>query len=329
MFENTHLLVVDDDPSRRMLTARLLERENPKRVGQVESVAQLLLYLAGSLQEGQPVDLILMDVMMPEVDGIEGCRQVQDIPVCQDIPILMLTSLDDVASLEAAFEAGAMDYVVKTRHPMEMITRVRSALRLKREMDKRKAREQELLELTQQLMQEQKSQQRTSYHDPAVGSLFSQEAFPRILKTSWDQAYSTRSALGLILIRIDHFDSYLLHYGREPADVLLNVIADLLPENTRHHFNIRFEDNIFAVLITDSHPDSLQQQAEQVLEAVRMLKLPHAARQDEGEYVTLSMGCTVQSPQEQPQHTLFLKLARQAVLKANQEGGNRIVCQHG
>jgi sigma-B regulation protein RsbU (phosphoserine phosphatase) len=92
----------------------------------------------------EPVDLILMDVVMPEMNGVEACRRIKELPPARDVPIIMVTSVGDMKTLQSAFEAGAVDYVMKPIEPIELMARIRSALRLKAEMDARKKREEEL-----------------------------------------------------------------------------------------------------------------------------------------------------------------------------------------
>ena len=92
----------------------------------------------------QPRDLILMDVMMPEMDGVEACRRIKSNESLRDISIIMVTSVDDLAVLESAFEAGAADYINKPIQPIELMARLRSILRLKEEMQARKKHEREL-----------------------------------------------------------------------------------------------------------------------------------------------------------------------------------------
>ena len=93
------------------------------------------------------VDLILMDISMPEIDGIMACQQIHAADHLADIPILMVTASTEAEDLELAFAAGALDYITKPLNKIELLARVRSALLLKHEIDRRKAAERELAEL--------------------------------------------------------------------------------------------------------------------------------------------------------------------------------------
>ena len=101
----------------------------------------------------EAIDLILMDIMLPGVDGLEACRRIKAAEWLHDIPIIVITVKTDEQSLLAAFAAGAMDYIRKPVNPTELVARVSSALALKEERNIRMAREQELLMRTQELEQ--------------------------------------------------------------------------------------------------------------------------------------------------------------------------------
>jgi response regulator RpfG family c-di-GMP phosphodiesterase len=85
-----------------------------------------------------------MDVLMPEQDGVEACREIKGRDHLRDIPIIMVTAKSDLSNLQAAFAAGAVDYITKPVNHVELLARVSSALTLKQEMDCRKTRELEL-----------------------------------------------------------------------------------------------------------------------------------------------------------------------------------------
>lgn len=147
------ILIVDDTASQRLLMSAILKSAGYTEVLSAQSPndAFRLLGMDGPGHAATRVDLVLMDVHMPDIDGIEACRRIKATDELHDIPIIMVTASTEPDDLQAAFDAGAIDYVNKPPNKAEMVARVRSALRLKREMDQRKAREQELVEVTGQL----------------------------------------------------------------------------------------------------------------------------------------------------------------------------------
>ena len=120
------ILIVDDDPSARQTVVALLENENYE-LELVEDGFQALQVL-GKMQP----DLILLDVMMPGMDGFEVCRRIRATPKFAEVPILILTALDDRQSLVQGIEAGADDFVRKPIDRRELVTRVRTITRLNR-----------------------------------------------------------------------------------------------------------------------------------------------------------------------------------------------------
>ena len=89
---------------------------------------------------------MLLDIVMPDIDGIEACARIRSDPRYADVPIIMVTSLGDMDSLANAFVAGATDYITKPVNRVELLARVRSALKLKAELDRRAGARAELLQ---------------------------------------------------------------------------------------------------------------------------------------------------------------------------------------
>ncbi|MEN9213690.1 MAG: adenylate/guanylate cyclase domain-containing protein [Gloeomargarita sp. DG02_4_bins_56] len=137
------ILIVDDSPAQRLSLVAILKAAGFQQIQGCDDAMA-----AFDLLNRQSVDLILMDVSMPHINGIEACRRIKNQPELHDIPIIMVTASVEVSDLEAAFEAGATDYIVKPPHQIELLARVRASLRLKYEMDQRKAKEAELRQLT-------------------------------------------------------------------------------------------------------------------------------------------------------------------------------------
>src|SRR5262245_20348718 len=143
------ILIVDDAATDRFALALMLRAAGYTDLLLAGSAAQALARLAP--RSPDDVELILTDLRMREVNGIAACAQIKAMPAWHDIPLIMVTGSDDVDDLRDAFAAGAIDYITKPANEVELLARVRSAVRLKHEMDRRKARERELKTVNRRL----------------------------------------------------------------------------------------------------------------------------------------------------------------------------------
>jgi CheY-like chemotaxis protein len=146
------ILVVDDSHESRRLLEVMLQRRRYEVVmaaSAQEAFQHLRLDVPGTSDSS--VDLVLMDIMMPGMNGIEACQRIKAVQRFHDLPVIMVTSKQEPQALEAAFAVGARDYIRKPIKRLELLSRVQSALLLKRESDARKACEQELVRWNQEL----------------------------------------------------------------------------------------------------------------------------------------------------------------------------------
>jgi phosphoserine phosphatase RsbU/P len=146
------ILIVDDSPDQHLLLRSILTKAGHDEILAADSAraAFATLNLDGP-QVSMNVDLILMDVLMPDIDGVTACRRIKQQARLRDIPIIMVTAQNDLNNLKEAFLAGAMDYINKPVNQVELLARVSSALTLKKEMDCRKKREAELCRSNEEL----------------------------------------------------------------------------------------------------------------------------------------------------------------------------------
>lgn len=140
------ILLVDDSPDARLLLHKILRGAGYRDTLSASSAHDAFKYLdlehAGA--GAKEIDLIMMDVRMPEIDGMEACRRIKAVEALRDIPIIMMTARSQPEALRAAFDAGATDYIKKPIEEVELLARVKATLKLKKEIDARKNWEQEL-----------------------------------------------------------------------------------------------------------------------------------------------------------------------------------------
>ena len=153
MHGSVSILVVDDSPETRGELQSILVDAGYQQIVLAESAHEAFqrLSLANASAPAEDIELVLMDIMMRDTDGVEACRRIKADRRYRDLPILMVTAIRAGAFLETAFAAGAVDYVTKPINRLELLTRLNSALKLKREMDRRKAREEELEQALQEI----------------------------------------------------------------------------------------------------------------------------------------------------------------------------------
>lgn len=137
------IVIVDDNATNLLIIEKILQKAGYTDLVMVSSAKELyhVLDMDAPSKAEVPVDLILMDMMMPEIDGVEACRTVQADERLKDIPIIFVTAVGDSNKLAEALDAGAIDYVMKPINKVELLARIRSTLRLKYEKDWHKERD--------------------------------------------------------------------------------------------------------------------------------------------------------------------------------------------
>ena len=266
--EKPKVLIVDDERLNLNLLNELLKSEYEVSVATNGEQA-----LKG-VQACKP-DIILLDIIMPDINGYEICRILKDDIATQDIPIIFITAKNYAIEETLGFELGAVDFISKPFNNSVVKARLRTHMRLKKKTD--------LLERLVSL--------------DGLTEIPNRRAFDETREREWARCYRTKSSISLIMIDVDHFKQYNDSYGHSSGDDVLIKVAKALSSCVRRpgDFVARFGGEEFAAVLSDTDYEGALQIGKMFNEAVAELKLPHD-KSDVADYITASVGVASVTP---------------------------------
>ena len=213
------ILVADDEPVNLALIRRRLEWEH-YRVETAEDGGQAVEAARRVLP-----DLIILDVMMPVLDGLQACHLLKEDPATRDIPVIFLSALDDTDTKVRGLGLGANDYVSKPFRVEELLARVSVAIRLKLERDRLRQRAEELRRSAEAASE-------MSMTDALTG-LLNRYGLHRALQRELSEARRYDRPLSCLLIDIDFFKAVNDSYGHAAGDTALQQAARVIADSVR------------------------------------------------------------------------------------------------
>ena len=291
------ILIVDDTPTNIQILAQALMKNYEIKVA-VSGAAALGI----TLGKDKP-DLILLDVMMPEMDGYEVCRRIKQDPESWDIPIIFVTAKGEFADQKLGFDLGAVDYITKPFEIPLVLARINVHLRLKRKSERL---------------------ERLALLD-GLTDIPNRRALENHLHREYGRAKRNCSSLSLLMIDVDYFKPFNDHYGHGVGDVCLCSIAHSLQKSLKRptDYAARYGGEEFVVILPDCDKEGALVVADNIRRQIIALDIPHALSEI-APHVTVSIGCKTMVCDEDSASDL-LSQADQALYLAKEQGRNRVV----
>ncbi|MBZ4194451.1 MAG: diguanylate cyclase [Candidatus Contendobacter sp.] len=268
--------------------------------------------------------VVLLDLVMPNIDGLTLCRLFRNHPTTRDLPMVMLSSTNDSAIKAQAFVAGANDYLVKPPEKLELIARLRYHSisyinRLQRDEAYQALRASQILleELNMKLLQ-------LANLDGLTG-LANRRYFNERYAEEWARAARNKKPVALIMLDVDRFKSFNDHYGHLGGDDCLKQIAAAMKNMMSRPGDLvaRYGGEEFIVLLPDTVLDGAAYLAEKIRIAVEKRAIPHEVS-DISPYVTISLGVAGIIPDPGTDPNTLIELADQCLYRAKNLGRNQI-----
>jgi diguanylate cyclase (GGDEF)-like protein len=295
------ILVVDDSPD----NVEILETRLRFRGYEVETATRGEEALERVAEN--PPDLILLDVMMPGLDGYEVARRIKGNAELPFIPIILVTARDSTQDKVAGLDAGADDYLTKPINFPELEARVRSMLRIK--------------ELQDELGEKNRELERLSISDGLTG-LFNHRHMQEVVHEEFERAKRTGEPLSVVMFDIDHFKAINDTYGHQAGDRVLQELAEILRRTAREIDKLgRYGGEEFIAVLPETSIDAAATFAERVRE--RVARHPFAVGRAEPLHLTISAGAATYPHAGVYNPRTLVQKADQAMYAAKAAGRNR------
>jgi len=290
------ILIVDDSPRNvKILGSAFNERYKVKFATSGEKALEMA-------SAESPPDLILLDVVMPEMDGYEVCKRLKDNDRTKNIPVIFITAKGEVEDETKGLELGAVDYIVKPFCLPIVKARVNTHVKLKIKSD---------------------SLERLTCID-GLTSIANRRRFDDFFQQEWNRALRSQTKISLIFIDVDFFKNYNDNNGHSAGDECLIKVAQCLKDTLVRTTDLlaRFGGEEFIVVLPETNIEQAEAIAEKLRLHVENLNIPHA-HSAVADKVTLSLGIATTIPTTSLLPSKLVMAADGALYKAKNLGRNR------
>ena len=297
MQKKYRILIVDDERSNRKVLSELLADEFD--IVLAKNASQAFQRLNGE----QLIDLVLLDIMLPDMDGYEILKRMKNNDDQKDIPVIYITVLDSTEDEERAFQLGAVDFITKPFHPSIVKLRVKNQIKLI----------------------EQKQMLEEMAGIDGLTGINNRRSFDTIYEKEWQKTIRYHDPLSLIMIDVDFFKNFNDFYGHGAGDMVLKEISKAIQNQLQRPEDMvaRYGGEEFVVVLPRTEKKWAIKKAEELRKAVEDLAIVHE-KSDCSDVVTISLGgVTYQKEDDEPQS--FLKQSDEMLYKAKSQGRNKVI----
>lgn len=290
------ILIVDDSLLQATQLKRILEDDYDITLAHTPDDG---LSLAGS----GDYSLILLDVIMPGMDGFTLLKKLQEEIITQSVPVILITSLSDIENEQKGLTLGAVDYITKPFHPLIVKARVNTHIKL--------------YKYRKQVEYQSMTDQLTGIANRRRHDLYS--------ITKWKEATRLNIPFSVCMFDIDHFKAYNDTYGHPAGDKVIAAVAQTIKNHLQRttDFIARYGGEEFVAIILGGEGRTNFEYLKKIRQGVENLHIPHAA--NISEWVTISMGGVTVVPQNGEKYADYLKIADNMLYDAKGFGRNQVV----
>lgn len=297
--EKARILIVDDEKMNLKALADLLKEEYAPVLAR--SGEQALHHAFGD----SPPDLVLLDVVMPQMDGYEVIKNLKNHDKTKNIPVIFVTALSSVEDEEQGLKLGAVDYITKPYSPPIVKMRIRNHLRL---------------------VHQYKLLDQLAYLD-GLTEIPNRRRFEAVLEKEWARSARNGAPFSLAMVDVDFFKQYNDHYGHAMGDLALQKIAKTLEHGLNRPGDLvaRYGGEEFVIVLPETDAAAAKVVAERLRLNVFDRNIPHQFSQV-ADYVSVSIGLvTIMHMDYATLPETILKTADQNLYLAKQNGRNQTV----
>ena len=289
------ILIIDDSPVQAAHLKSILEKDY-----QITTVQEPQTGLDYARE--QDFSLILLDVVMPGMDGFVLLKKLQEEVATRHIPVILITSLSDIENEQRGLTLGAVDYIYKPFHPLIVKARVNTHIKL---------------------YQYRKQVEYQSMTDQLTG-IANRRRYERVSMQKWQEAIRLKVPFSICMMDIDHFKKYNDTFGHPAGDTVITAVAATAGRYLRRNtdFLARYGGEEFVAFMLGDSSKQAFEQMRRVRGAVEELHIPHSG--SVSEWVTISVGGTTVVPKRGDSFGTYLKIADAMLYDAKSFGRNRV-----